>query len=136
MKDEKCIYFKNGNCSKGLFGTPCEVNGCVAHTDKAPENTFIEKAVDWLRKGLDGGMWVDQFLSNSDKEGIITHFKEWMEDEQTEEEVRYKIDIGKKDYELLLKALDFGATWMDENGYSEDFKNMLILLEKLKKVKE
>lgn len=48
----------------------------------------------------------------------------------------YTIQLGKKQYELLLKAIDFGATWMDENGYTEDFKNMLILLEKLKEVNE
>ena len=49
---------------------------------------------------------------------------------------KYIIELGRNQYYLLLKAVDFGATWMDENGYSEDFKNMLILLEKLKEVKE
>lgn len=120
MKDEKCIYFKNGNCSKGLEGTPCELNGCVAHTTEASLNALIEKAVSWLRKSLDGGMWVDQFLSNYDKEGIITHFKEWMEDEQTEEEVRYKIDVSKSDYETIIAALEDAETLCDEHASYED----------------
>lgn len=33
MADERCFYYKNGNCTKGLTDTPCEVIGCVAHTD-------------------------------------------------------------------------------------------------------
>jgi hypothetical protein len=120
MKDEKCIYFKNGDCSKGLAGTPCEVNGCVAHTDKVPENAFIEKAVDWLRKGLDGGMWVDQFLSNSDKNAILTSFKEWMEDDNWKPDLRYKIDVSKSDYETIIAALEDAETLCDEHASYED----------------
>lgn len=30
--DESCFYHQDGNCNKGLPGTPCEVKGCVAHT--------------------------------------------------------------------------------------------------------
>ena len=165
MKDENCIYHKKGNCTKGLADTPCELSDCVAHIDKTPQNTFIEKAIDWLRRCLDNGMWVDQFLSNYDKDAIIQTFKEWMEDENClppaerkdgkmcehdtyqgfntnslmkvkKENNHYIIEAGKREYLLLLKAVDFGAAWMDENGYSEDERNILILLEKLKKVKE
>lgn len=31
--DERCFYYKNGKCTKGLADTPCETVGCVAHTD-------------------------------------------------------------------------------------------------------
>jgi len=33
MIDENCIYCnREGECAKGLPGTPCEVAGCVART--------------------------------------------------------------------------------------------------------
>ena len=33
MIDESCLYCdKEGECTKGLPGTPCEVAGCVAHS--------------------------------------------------------------------------------------------------------
>lgn len=33
MIDESCLYCgKEGECAKGLPGTPCEVVGCVAHS--------------------------------------------------------------------------------------------------------
>lgn len=28
---EDCIYYEDGDCRKGLPGTPCDVVGCVAH---------------------------------------------------------------------------------------------------------
>lgn len=42
--------------------------------------TFIEKAVEWLQKGLDNGLWVDQHLGEREKEAVIEHFKEWMKE--------------------------------------------------------
>lgn len=33
MINKRCFYYKNGNCTKGLTDTPCEIAGCVAHTD-------------------------------------------------------------------------------------------------------
>lgn len=33
MTDESCLYCnREGECEKGLPGTPCEVAGCVAHS--------------------------------------------------------------------------------------------------------
>ena len=33
MIDESCLYCnREGDCTKGLPGTPCEVVGCVAHS--------------------------------------------------------------------------------------------------------
>lgn len=33
MIDESCLYCnREGECEKGLPGTPCEVVGCVAHS--------------------------------------------------------------------------------------------------------
>jgi hypothetical protein len=33
MTDENCLYCsREGECIKGLPGTPCEIEGCVAHT--------------------------------------------------------------------------------------------------------
>ena len=33
MIDESCLYCnREGECTKGLPGTPCEVVGCVAHS--------------------------------------------------------------------------------------------------------
>ncbi len=32
MTDESCIYCNEGECTKGLPGTPCEIVGCMAHT--------------------------------------------------------------------------------------------------------
>ena len=43
-------------------------------------DSFIEKAIDWLRKGLDNGLWVDQHLVEKEKEAVIEHFKEWMDE--------------------------------------------------------
>ena len=43
-------------------------------------DVFIEKAIDWLQKGLDNGLWVDQHLDQREKEAVIEHFKEWMKE--------------------------------------------------------
>ena len=33
MIDESCLYYnREGECTKGLPGTPCEIVGCVAHS--------------------------------------------------------------------------------------------------------
>ena len=29
---EDCVWYKNGDCAKGLPGTPCDVVGCVVYT--------------------------------------------------------------------------------------------------------
>ena len=42
---------------------------------------MINKGAEWLRKALDNGMWVDQFLSEKDKEAIVFTYKENMEEE-------------------------------------------------------
>ena len=42
---------------------------------------MINKGAEWLRKCLDNGMWVDQFLSEKDKEAIVLTYKENMEEE-------------------------------------------------------
>ena len=34
MTNEKCEYYDKGFCQKGLEGTKCELNGCVAHIEK------------------------------------------------------------------------------------------------------
>lgn len=34
MKDDKCAYYQEGYCLKGLVGTKCELEGCVAHMDR------------------------------------------------------------------------------------------------------
>lgn len=34
MTDEKCAYYKDGYCLKGLVGTKCEIEGCIAHADR------------------------------------------------------------------------------------------------------
>lgn len=34
MTDNKCVYYQEGYCLKGLTGTKCELEGCVAHTDR------------------------------------------------------------------------------------------------------
>ena len=54
----------------------------------------------------------------------------------TKKDNKYTIEAGRREYLLLLKAVDFGATWMDENGYRKDETSMKKLLEKLKNVKE
>ena len=36
----------------------------------------------------------------------------------TKKDNKYTIEAGRREYLLLLKAVDFGATWMDENGYA------------------
>ena len=53
----------------------------------------------------------------------------------TKKDNRYIIEVGRREYLLLLKAVDFGAEWMDENAYRKDEASMKKLLEKLKKVK-
>lgn len=42
MKDEKCTYYNNGGCTKALPGTPCEVQGCVAHLPKGVETIKVK----------------------------------------------------------------------------------------------
>lgn len=32
MKEEKCVYYHKGFCLKGVVGTICELDECVAHT--------------------------------------------------------------------------------------------------------
>ena len=32
MTDEKCAYYHKGFCLKGMVGTICELDDCVAHT--------------------------------------------------------------------------------------------------------
>ena len=54
----------------------------------------------------------------------------------TKKDNKYTIEAGRRQYLLLLKAVDFGATWMDENGYGKDEASMKKLLEKLQNVKE
>jgi len=34
MTDENCTYYEKGYCLKGLAGTKCELEGCVAHSDR------------------------------------------------------------------------------------------------------
>ena len=42
MQDKECGYFHEGCCLKGLPGTPCETNGCVAHyTGELPKQSLI-----------------------------------------------------------------------------------------------
>lgn len=41
-KDIECIWYKDGECKKGLPGTKCDVIGCVARISKA-ENILINK---------------------------------------------------------------------------------------------
>lgn len=45
MTDEKCGCHHEGYCLKGLPGTPCEIVGCVAHTETGylPWNDMTEK---------------------------------------------------------------------------------------------
>lgn len=45
MIDYKCVYHHEGCCLKGLSGTPCELQGCIAHTDTGylPWNDMSEK---------------------------------------------------------------------------------------------
>ena len=32
MTDERCEYYHKGFCLKGMVGTICELDNCVAHT--------------------------------------------------------------------------------------------------------
>lgn len=34
MTDDKCAYYQEEYCLKGLPGTKCELEGCVAYTDR------------------------------------------------------------------------------------------------------
>ena len=54
----------------------------------------------------------------------------------TKKDNKYIIEAGRREYLLLLKAVDFGAEWMDENAYRKDEVSMKKLLDKLKNVKE
>lgn len=54
----------------------------------------------------------------------------------TKKDNKYIIEAGRREYLLLLEAVDFGAEWMDENGYRKDEASMKKLLDKLKNVKE
>jgi hypothetical protein len=38
MTDDKCVYHKDGYCLKGLDGTPCEREGCIAHIERQQLN--------------------------------------------------------------------------------------------------
>lgn len=45
-KQMSCIWFRGGDCGKGLPGTPCEMKGCVAWTDHS--NQLEEKAARYI----------------------------------------------------------------------------------------
>ena len=40
MKYPECEYYDKGDCTKGLKGTPCDLEGCVAHAPKQHEETI------------------------------------------------------------------------------------------------
>ncbi len=44
---------------------------------------------------------------------------------------RYLIELGRNEMYLLQKAVEFGAEWMNENGYFSEEKKMKALYEKL-----
>lgn len=51
----------------------------------------------------------------------------------TKKDNRYTIELGRREYLLLKEAVDYGATWMNENGYRKDEEKMLKLYNKLEK---
>lgn len=54
MEKPNCEYYKKGHCKKGLNGTPCELEGCVAHRTIAVRNmyTTFEQSKELVRLGL------------------------------------------------------------------------------------
>ena len=44
------------------------------------EQKMINKGAEWLRDCLDNGLWVDQFLSEKEKEAVVLTYKEDMEE--------------------------------------------------------
>ena len=46
MKRDLCVWFRDGDCGKGLPGMPCELNGCVAWTDHL--NQLEEKVTKYI----------------------------------------------------------------------------------------
>ena len=44
------------------------------------------------------------------------------------------IEMEREEFNDLLKAVDFGAEWMDENGYRDDEKKYRAIYDKLKKL--
>jgi len=51
----------------------------------------------------------------------------------TKKDNRYTIELGRREYLLLKEAVEYGATWMNENGYRKDEEKMLKLYNKLEK---
>lgn len=49
MTDEYCKYYNNGHCTKGLRGTKCDLNGCVAHTFMKPKELQLPLKGKWFR---------------------------------------------------------------------------------------
>lgn len=54
--------------------------GCKAGANWQ-EQQMINKGAEWLRDCLDNGLWVDQFLSEKEKEAVVLTYKENMEEE-------------------------------------------------------
>ena len=45
-KRDLCVWFRGGDCGKGLPGTPCEMKGCVAWIDHL--NQLEEKVTKYI----------------------------------------------------------------------------------------
>ena len=54
MEKPNCVYYKQGNCKKGLDWPPCKLEGCVAHRSITIKNmyTTFEQSKELVRLGL------------------------------------------------------------------------------------
>lgn len=117
MKDELCAYEHDGLCMKGLAGTPCEIEGCVArrseqnvltnHVTKTSEQE--EPTGDDLEEEIRmvaGDFEQVRVSWNSDFDFIARHFAEW----------------GKKHAEIEIQSQspasnDFEEEWSEYFRY-------------------
>lgn len=88
MKDELCAYEHDGFCMKGLAGTPCETEGCVARCSEQnvlthqvtktsdqeePTSNDLEEEIRMVA----GDFEQVRVSWNSDFDFIARHFAEW-----------------------------------------------------------
>ena len=55
MTDKRCINYQDGFCLKGLDGTKCELEGCIAHiamTDKQIIKRRLEQEMGEITYGV------------------------------------------------------------------------------------
>lgn len=70
MEDKRCTYYHEGFCTKGLLGTKCELEGCVAHITKPmkkfselrpQDDVFVVYNANWNKGTIGHGSYPEEY---------------------------------------------------------------------------